>query len=219
MAHLRTSFKNTFFLVFWRKNCFALDWRDYSVVWFRDTTRDFSFFFGVALFWTFFKNVFFRFFRQFFRSEFPDKRAGRNNGFACFFRGSCAATRSQPDVGNSRFLTILQRCWSWRCSNSCTFWHNLDANLGGARSQRSIGFSSFDTKKKHVRETPKNQTSTRQDAYPVPAGCRQEVSPEANLYPKPLIYRRVTCRAVARRGFPLATQHASREGSSEISRG
>ena len=104
LAHLRTSFKNTFFLVFWRKNCFALDWRDYSVVWFRYTTRDFSFFFGVALFWTFSKNVFFCFFRQFFRSEFPDKRAGRNNGFACFFRGSCAALRSQPDVGNSRFF-------------------------------------------------------------------------------------------------------------------
>ena len=130
VAHLRTSFKNTFFLVFWRKNCFALDWRDYSVVWFRDTTRDSLFFFCVVLFWTFLKNVFFRFFRQFFRSDFPDKRAGRNHWFACFFRGSCAATWSQPLIGKSRFLTILQRCWSWRCSHRFTFWSSSWRKFG-----------------------------------------------------------------------------------------
>ena len=67
-------------------------------------------------------HVFLLLLRFFFRSKFLDEILCQNNGFACFFRGSCAALRSQPDVGNSRFSTILQRCWSWRCSNSCTFW-------------------------------------------------------------------------------------------------
>ena len=176
MATLRTSFKNTFFLVFWRKNCFARDWRDYGVVWFRDTTCDFPFFLGVALlaafkktsffrvfwrkkclgrvwrayvlvwFWgttrdfsyffcvvllaAFYKNMFFCCFCVFFRSKFPDEILGQNNGSASFFRGSCAAARSQPVIGNSRFLTILQRCWSWRCSNSCTFWSSSWCKFG-----------------------------------------------------------------------------------------
>ena len=85
VAHLRTSFKNTFFLVFWRKNCFALDWRDYSVVWFRDTTRDFSFFFGVALFWTFWKCVFFVFFNDFSEANFLTKEQAETMDLLVFF--------------------------------------------------------------------------------------------------------------------------------------
>ena len=46
------------------------------------------------------------------------------------------------------------------------FGRHLDANLGGARSQRSMGFSNCDTKK-HVRETPKNQTCTGRCPAPV----------------------------------------------------
>ena len=48
------------------------------------------------------------------------------------------------------------------------FGRHLDANFGGARSQRVICFSSFDTRKKHVRETPKSQSCTRRSAYAVP---------------------------------------------------
>ena len=99
VATLRTSFKNTFFLVFWRRNCFAPDWRDYGVVWFRDTTRDSLFFCLCGALLDLLKKCFFVFFNNFFRSDFPDTRAGRNHWFACFFRGSCAALRSQPLMG------------------------------------------------------------------------------------------------------------------------
>ena len=87
-------------------------------------------FFCVALLAAFLKIMCFCCFCVFFRSKFLDEILSQNNGFACFFRGSCAALRSQPDVGNSRFLTILQRCWSWRCSNSCTFWSSSWREFG-----------------------------------------------------------------------------------------
>ena len=68
---------------------------------------------------------------------------------------------------------------------------------------------------KHQKIKPvQGRTHTRCRPGAATRGLRRRI---CNL--KPLIHRRVTCRVAARRGFPLATQQASREGSSGVSRG
>ena len=127
----------------------------------------------MALFWTFFKNVFFRFFFvNFFEAIFLTQEQAETIDLLVFF----VARVPQRDLSLSYGIHVfLQFCNVVDHGGALTvvhFGHHLDANLGGARSQRSIGFCTFDTRKKHVRETSKNQTSTRQNAYPDPAGCR-----------------------------------------------
>ena len=113
----------------------------------------------MALFKTFFKNVFFRFFRQFFEAIFLTQEQAETIDLLVFFVARVPRCDLSLLYGIHVFLNQFCNVVDHGAAlTGLHFGRHLDANLGGARSQRSICFSSFDAQKKHVRETPQNQT-------------------------------------------------------------
>ena len=118
------------------------------------------------------KNVFFVFSTIFFEANFLTKEQAETIDLLVFFVARVPRRDLSLLMGIHVFNQFCNVVDHGAAPTGLHFGRHLDANLGGARSQRSMGFSSFDARKKHVRETPKNQTSTRYNANPPPARCR-----------------------------------------------